>query len=156
MARRSRRAEGTEPARRAHAEAQGGGPRAPGRSAFPFPLPWEPGAGGGGSLCPPHPPRPPGAQKLGLRPLPPRLFPAQPVSRQSRLPIRLQSTSQPRPGQPRGRAEAGRGRAAPGAEWGQTARAGGAARCTPSSLPRCAGGSARSRVPPTAPGLART
>lgn len=40
----------------------------------------------------------------------PGLFPAQPASRRSRLRIRLQSTSQLRPSQPGGKAEAGAGR----------------------------------------------
>lgn len=80
--------------------------------------------------APPRPPRPQGAQKRGL-PLP-RLFPAQPGSRLSRLSIRLQSTSQPRPCQPRGRAGAAGGR--------PRGRGNGGGR-RPSSLPRGAGGS---------------
>lgn len=68
----------------------------------------EPGAGAPVSLSPPRGSRTaPGAQKSNLpRPLPP--VPGAPESRRSRLPIRLQSASQLRLGQPVGRLCRGR------------------------------------------------
>lgn len=116
-ARRGRRAAGTEAARaRTHtrAGAQGGGRgRREERASLPPPLGTRARGGLGRS-----PPRPPGAQKPGRLLPPPRLFPAQPWSRRSRLPIRLQSTSQPA-ARPTPRRGGGRGRAAPGAEGGR-------------------------------------
>lgn len=81
-----------------------------------------------------------------MRPHHPRLFPAQPASPRSRLPIRLQSTSQPLPSQPRRKVGVvGQG----GASEGEGRE------MVPFPLPRSSGGSARGWAPPAAPGSAR-
>lgn len=143
---RARRGKQDAPSRRARTSPSlGPGPRAPGRSPFPFPFPWEPAAGGGGGRCPPHPARPPGAQKLGLPLPPPRLLSSRPASRRSRLPIRLQSTSQPLPRRPSREAGAGGGEGRGGGGGGRGRRGGPDGRVSalgPLSLPLSAGAGA--------------
>lgn len=152
---RARRGKQDAPSRRARTSpGPGPGPRAPGRSPFPFPFPWEPAAGGGGGRCPPHPARPPGAQKLGLPLPPPRLLSARPASRRSRLPIRLQSTSQPLPRRPGREAGAGGGEGRGGGGGGRGRRGGPDGRVSalgPLSLPLGAGAAGPAHCAPVGP-----